>query len=79
MTRIEIGITHEVVINGDKSWIRLAIADDYDIAPDDPTAGVVKNRVVALDDAVSDLSGKVNEHLIKVIENTVTTVNKYTN
>lgn len=77
--KIEIGITHEVVINGDKSWVRLAISDDYDIAPNDETAGIIPNRVKTLDEAVSDLSSKVNDQLIKVIQNTVDTVNKYTN
>lgn len=77
MTRIEIGITHEVMINGDKSWIRLAIADDYDISPNDGTAGVIPNRVKTLDDAVNDLSKKVNEKVIAVIEQTVKTVEEY--
>jgi hypothetical protein len=79
VTRIEIGITHEIVINGDKSWIRLAIADDYEIAPEDPASGIVPNKVKDLDTAVEDLSKKVNEHLIKVVQDTVETVNKYTN
>lgn len=79
MTRVEVGITHEVVINGDKSWVRLAITDDYDIAPEDPTAGLVPNRVKDLDTAVADLSEKVNTHLIKVIEKTVETVSNYSN
>jgi hypothetical protein len=78
VTRIEIGITHEVVINGDKSWVRLAISDDYDIAPSDPTAGVVPNRVHNLDEAVSDLSRKVNQKLLDVVEQTVETVTNYT-
>lgn len=67
MTRIEIGITHEVVINGDKSWVRLAITDDYDVVDQDTD----------LDLFVSDLSSKVNDKLIKVIEQTVETVNNY--
>jgi protein-tyrosine phosphatase len=65
VTRIEIGITHEVSIKGDKSWVRLAITDDFDPTVDD------------LDEAVSDLSAKVNQQLIKVIENTVETVSNY--
>lgn len=67
MTRIEIGITHEVVIKGDKSWVRLSISNDYDIVDQDTD----------LDLFVSDLSEKVNTQLIKVIENTVETVNNY--
>lgn len=69
MTRIEIGITHEVMINGDKSWIRLSIADDYDLGNVDPGA--------RLDEAVTDLSKKVNEKVIAVIEQTVKTVEEY--
>jgi hypothetical protein len=67
-TRIEIGITHEVSIKGDKSWIRLAISDDYDL-----------NDKLGrdLDRAVSDLSEMVNEQLIRVIEHTVETVSNY--
>jgi hypothetical protein len=76
--RVEIGVTHEVIINGDKSWIRLAITDDYDINPEDPSVGLIPNRVKDLDEAVSDLSEKVNKQIIKVIEDTVETVNNYT-
>ena len=65
MTRIEIGITHEVVINGDKSWIRLSIADDYE--PD----------VIDMDIEIKHLSQKVNQQLIKVIEQTVEAVEAY--
>lgn len=68
MTRLEIGITHEVKINGDKSWIKLSISDEYEF-------GDKLGR--DLDQAVSDLSDKVNQQLIKVIENTVETVNNY--
>lgn len=68
MTRIEIGITHEVVINGDKSWIRLSIADDYEIE---------RGQSKQLDDAVNELSKKVNEKVIAVIEQTVKTVEEY--
>lgn len=67
MTRIEIGITHEVKINGDKSWIKLSISNDYEITDYEHD----------LDMFVSDLSEKVNVQLIKVIEQTVETVNNY--
>lgn len=66
--KIEIGITHEVKINGDNSWIRLAITDDYDFSD---------KLGRDLDGAVSDLAEKVNQQLIKVIEKTVETVNNY--
>jgi hypothetical protein len=65
---VEIGITHEVKINGDKSWIKLSISDDYDFSD---------KLGRDLDKAVSDLSEKVNEQLITVIQQTVETVNKY--
>lgn len=68
MTRIEIGITHEVVIKGDKSWVRLSIADDYELSD---------KLGRDLDKAVSDLSEKVNQQLIGIIEQTVDTVSNY--
>jgi len=68
MTRLEIGITHEIKINGDKAWVRLSISDDYEF-------GDKFERDV--DAAVSALSEKVNKQLIRVIEQTVETVNNY--
>lgn len=68
-TRVEIGITHEVVINGDRSWVRLSIADDYEFSD---------KLGRDLDRAVSELSEKVNTKLIEVVENTVDTVENYT-
>lgn len=65
-TRIEIGITHEVVINGDKSWVRLAISEDWD--PDGP---------VTVEEHTDRLAEVVNAKLINVIEQTVETVNNY--
>lgn len=66
-TRIEIGITHEVLINGDKSWIRLSISDDYDVSQTE----------MDVDAAVDALAKKVNAKLIDVIETTVETVENY--
>ena len=68
MTRIEVGITHEVLIKGDKSWVRVAITDDYEFSD---------KLGRDLDAAVSDLSEMVNEQLIRVIEHTVETVGNY--
>lgn len=65
-TRIEIGITHEVMINGDKSWIRLAVSEDYDV--DGP---------VTVDQHIDILAEKVNKKLLNVIEQTVETVENY--
>lgn len=71
--KIEIGITHEVVINGDKSWIRLAITDDFDCTDYESSSARDKD----LDKAIDALSKKVNEKVIAVIEQTVKTVEEY--
>lgn len=62
--RIEIGVTHEVVINHDKAWIRLAISDDVDDSTD-------------MDQAIDALSDKVNARVLDVIQHTVETIDKY--
>lgn len=64
MTRVEIGITHELKINGDKSWVKLGVVDDFPEGVD-------------LSGAIATMGEKVNEELIKVIQQTVDTVNKY--
>lgn len=66
MKRIEVGITHEVIIKGDKSWIRLAISDDYE-------------GDIDTDEAIDALAKKVNQKLLDVIEETVATVTNYNN
>jgi hypothetical protein len=67
MARIEIGVTHQITINGDNAWVKLSITDDYEITgPSD------------LDLFVNDLSKKVNDQIIRVIEQTVETVDNYT-
>jgi len=66
--RIEIGITHEVTIKGDKSWVRLAITDDVE-------ANDKLGRDV--DAAIDALAEKVNTKLIEIIEQTVETVSNY--
>lgn len=68
MTRIEVGITHQVSIKGDQSWVKLSITEDVELSD---------KLGRDLDAAVSDLSEKVNTQLIKVIEQTVETVNNY--
>ena len=62
--RIEIGVTHQIQINGDNAWVKLSVEDEV-------------SQSVELSDAVSALSDKVNKEIIKVIENTVETVNEY--
>lgn len=64
MTRIEIGVTHEVVINHDKAWIRLSIADDIPAEVDTDTA-------------IENLMVKVNTRVLDVIQNTVATIEKF--
>lgn len=67
MKRIEIGVTHEVIINGDKSWVRLSVAEDIDDGIDD------------LNSAIDALAAKVNRKLLDVVEATVETINEYDN
>jgi DNA-binding protein YbaB len=64
VTRIEVGITHEVTIKGDKSWVRLAISDDV-------SEGMDVNTHIDL------LAEQVNKKLIEIIEQTVETVSNY--
>jgi hypothetical protein len=64
--KVEVGITHEVTINGDKSWVRLSIQDEAETDTD-------------LDVQLAFLSRKVNQELINIIEQTVETVNNYSN
>lgn len=66
MKRIEIGVTHEVIINGDKSWVRLNIAEDLDAD-------------VSIDEAIDALAAKVNRKLLDVVEATVETINEFDN
>lgn len=61
---IEIGVTHEVVINGDKAWIKLGI-----------NSQVLANE--SDDAAISRVADLVNTKVIEVIEKTVATVTKY--
>ena len=62
--RIELSITHQVVINGDNSWIKLGV--DSQVQKDETT-----------DSAVERVTNLVNEKIIKAIEKTVETVNSY--
>jgi hypothetical protein len=68
MTRLEIGITHEVKINGDKVWVKLSVADDYDFSD---------KLGRDMDAAIDALAAKVNAKVIDVIVNTVETVEKF--
>lgn len=63
---IEVGVTHQITINGDNAWIKLSVSDTLPDGTD-------------LDSAVDQLGQKVNQKIIDVIETTVATVEKYTN
>lgn len=62
--KIEIGVTHEIQINGDKSWVKLGIIDDVD-------------PMGSLDESIDALSEKVNQKIMDVIQKTVDTVNEF--
>jgi hypothetical protein len=62
--RIELSVTHQIVINGDNSWVKLGV--DSEVQKDETT-----------DDAIERVTNLVNEKIIKAIEKTVETVNGY--
>lgn len=64
--QIEVAITHEVYIDGDKTWVKLGISHEF---PNEAN----------IDSAVEVLSDKVNSKLIEVIAQTVQTVRENTN
>lgn len=61
---IEIGVTHEVQINGDKAWIKLGVNS------------TVQPKETA-DEAIARVTDLVNTKVIEVIEKTVATVTEY--
>ena len=64
MKRIDVGVTHEIYINGDKSWVRFAMSEDIDDDSD-------------VDSSVDRLNGYVNSKIMSIIESTVKTVEEY--
>lgn len=66
MASVEIGITHEFVIEGEKCWVRLAITKQTESDSD---------KAIQL--AAEDLSEQVNKELIKVIEDTIEAKKNY--
>jgi len=62
--RIELSITHQIVINGDNSWVKLGV--DSQVLKDENS-----------DTAIERVTNLVNEKIIKIIEKTVETVNSY--
>lgn len=61
---IEVGVTHEVLINGDKAWVKLGVSSH-----------VLANENT--DEAVERVADLVNKKVIEVIEKTVATVTEY--
>lgn len=61
---IEIGVTHEVVINGDKAWIKLGV--NSQVLPKESD-----------DEAIARVADLVNKKVIDVIEKTVAAVTQY--
>lgn len=63
-SNVEISITHELHINGDKAWVKLGVSREVESSE-------------TLEEAIAKTSNLVNEQIIKVIEDTVDTVEKY--
>lgn len=64
MSNVEISVTHELHISGDKAWVKLGVSREVEFGE-------------TLEDAIAATSSLVNEQIIKVIEETVETVEKY--
>ena len=64
MSNVEISITHELHINGDKAWVKLGVSREVESGE-------------TIEDAIAATSTLVNEKIIQVIEETVDTVEKY--
>lgn len=62
--RIELSVTHQIVINGDNSWVKLGV--DSQVRNDETT-----------DEAIERLIVLVNQKIINAIEKTVETVESY--
>lgn len=61
---IEIGVTHEIVIGREKAWIKFGI--NSKVQPDENT-----------DEAVSRVSTIINNKIMTIIEEAVTTATEY--
>jgi hypothetical protein len=65
--RIEIGVTHQVRINGESAWIKLSVENEIE-----------SEDLVTIDDATDELSKFVNNKVIEICQQTADTVNKFT-
>ena len=63
--QIEIGLTHEIKIHGDKSWVKVGMVADLDDNED-------------TERALDRLSSKVQQAVIDEVTTTVATVEEYT-
>jgi len=63
--KVEIGVTHQVRINGTDSWVKLSVTEDFPEGAD-------------TDESIGYLTRLVNQKVLYVIEDTVETVNNYT-
>lgn len=63
--QIEVGITHQIKIDGQPSWVKLGVTNEVSDNAD-------------LAEEIDVLSDLVNEKLLTVIEQTVNTVTNYT-
>jgi hypothetical protein len=66
--KIEVGVTHQVRINGTDSWVKLSVERDF--------TELLKNMTE--DECIDYVSELVNRKILDVIEETVDTVNNYT-
>jgi hypothetical protein len=62
--KIEVGVTHQIRIDGESAWIKLSIEDECN-AKD-------------MDDALEALSTYVNDKVIEICAQTASTVQNYT-
>jgi DNA-binding protein YbaB len=67
--KIEIGVTHQVRINGESAWIKLSIEDEF-VSTD--KLGRDTNTFI------ESLAQKVNDKVIEICEQTAQTVTAYT-
>ena len=56
--RVTVGITHEIIVNGDKSWVKLEYSGKVDINE-------------TSEDTIQRVSSLVNTELLHIITNTV--------
>jgi len=65
MAKIEIGVTHQIKIGREDAWIKLSITDEHEKYGD-------------VDNAIDELTVKVNKRIFDIIEDTVESVEVFT-